>query len=85
MDDTSGRSEHDRPPQPPRSLLVHIAVDAVVSFLAIVVLGLVLGVPIVVIGVIAITLGIGFAPLTRRRAGPRVQHASLDGGSRLSR
>ena len=45
------------PSRPPRSLFVHWAVDSAVAFLALLVLGLILGVSILVIAVIAVVVG----------------------------
>jgi uncharacterized BrkB/YihY/UPF0761 family membrane protein len=54
------------PSRPPRSLFVHWAVDSAVAFLALFVLGLILGVSIVIMAVIAVALGAAAAPSTRR-------------------
>lgn len=54
------------PPRPPRSLAVHFGVDTVVAFLAILVLGLIFGVPLVAIAIVAIVAGAIAAPFTRR-------------------
>jgi hypothetical protein len=54
------------PPRPPRSLLVHFVVDTAVTFLAVFVLGLILGIPILVIAGISIVIGAVAAPSTRR-------------------
>ncbi len=54
------------PSRPPRSLFVHWAVDSAVAFLALLVLGLILGASILVIAVIAVVVGLAVAPSTRR-------------------
>lgn len=54
------------PPRPPRSLAVHFGVDTAVAFLAILVLGLIFGVPLVAIVIVAIVAGAIAAPFTRR-------------------
>ncbi len=54
------------PPRPPRSLAVHFAVDTAVAFLAILVLGLILGLSLLVIAAISIIIGAVVAPSTRR-------------------
>jgi hypothetical protein len=53
-------------PRPPRPLTVHWLVDAAVAFLALVVVGLLAGVPILAIAVVAAVVGLVAAPLTRR-------------------
>jgi type III secretory pathway component EscV len=62
----TGEPSSPLPPRPPRSLLVHFAVDTAVAFLALVVLGLIVGVPLIVIAAIAIVVGAIAAPSTRR-------------------
>jgi hypothetical protein len=54
------------PSRPPRSLFVHWAVDSAVAFLALLVLGLILGASIIVVAVIAVVVGAVAAPSTRR-------------------
>jgi hypothetical protein len=54
------------PSRPPRTLFVHWAVDSAVAFLALLVLGLILGQSIVVIAVVAVIVGLAVAPSTRR-------------------
>lgn len=54
------------PSRPPRPLFVHWAVDSAVAFLALLVLGLILGASIIVIAVIAVVVGAAAAPSTRR-------------------
>ena len=54
------------PSRPPRSLFVHWAVDSAVAFLALLVLGLILGASILIIAVIAVVVGLAVAPSTRR-------------------
>jgi hypothetical protein len=54
------------PPRPPRSLFVHWAVDSAVAFLALLVLGLILGASILIVAVIAVIVGAIVAPSTRR-------------------
>ena len=54
------------PPRPPRPLLVHFAIDSAVAFLALLVLGLILGVPWLIIVAVALVVGAVAAPSTRR-------------------
>jgi hypothetical protein len=54
------------PSRPPRSLFVHWAVDSAVAFLALLVVGLILGASIVIIAVTAVIVGLAVAPSTRR-------------------
>jgi type III secretory pathway component EscV len=54
------------PPRPPRPIVVHIAVDILVAFLAIVILGLILGFPLLAIAITSIVVGAIAAPFTRR-------------------
>jgi hypothetical protein len=54
------------PPRPPRPLTVHWLVDAAVAFLALVVVGLLAGVPILATAVVAAVVGLVAAPLTHR-------------------
>jgi len=54
------------PRRPPRPMVVHFGVDAAVAFLALIVLGLVLGLPWVAIVLFAIAIGALAAPFTRR-------------------
>jgi hypothetical protein len=60
----------DQPPalpdRPPRSLLVHFGVDSAVAFLALIVLGLLIGVGWGVIAVVALVIGAIAARYTRR-------------------
>ena len=60
----------DQPPalpdRPPRSLLVHFGVDSAVAFLALIVLGLLIGVGWGVIAVLALVIGAIAARYTRR-------------------
>jgi type III secretory pathway component EscV len=53
------------PPRPPRPLAVHFGIDAAVAFLAILVLGLIFGLPLVAIAIIAVVVGAIAAPFTR--------------------
>jgi len=53
-------------PRSPHSLGLHVAVDTAIAFLAIVVLGLIIGVSIGVLIAAAIVAGCCVAPLTRR-------------------
>jgi hypothetical protein len=55
------------PPREPRSLFVHFGVDSAVAFLALIMLGLLLGVPWGVVAVIALVIG-GIACRYTRRA-----------------
>ena len=54
------------PPRSPHPLATHIAIDTAVTFLATVILGLILGVPVLVIVAVAIVAGLCLAPFTRR-------------------
>ena len=54
------------PVRPPRTLVVHFAVDSAVAFLGMIVVGLILGASIVLVGVAAIVVGALVAPFTRR-------------------
>ncbi len=54
------------PSRPPRSLFVHWAIDSAVAFLALLVLGLILGASIVIVAVVAVVIGVAVAPSTRR-------------------
>jgi hypothetical protein len=60
----------DQPPalpdRPPRSLLVHFGVDSAVAFLALILLGLIVGIGWVVVAVAALVIGAIAAPFTRR-------------------
>ena len=72
------------PPRPPRPVGVHFLVDSAVAFLAVVVVALILGIPFWLIVVLALALGAGFAPVTRRAeeralAARRAAHGG-DGG-----
>lgn len=53
------------PSRPAHSLFVHWAIDSAVAFLALLVLGLILGASILIIGVVAVVVGIVVAPSTR--------------------
>jgi hypothetical protein len=55
------------PRRPPRTLLVHFAVDSAVTFLLVVVVALFLGAPIIPIAIGAVVVGALLAPWTRRR------------------
>jgi type IV secretory pathway TrbL component len=54
------------PDRPPRSLLVHFGVDSAVAFLALIVLGLLIGVGWGVIAVVALVIGAIAARFTRQ-------------------
>jgi hypothetical protein len=60
----------DQPPalpdRPPRSLLVHFGVDSAVAFLALILLGLIVGVGWVVVAVVALVIGAVAARFTRQ-------------------
>jgi hypothetical protein len=60
----------DRPPalpdRPPRSLLVHFGVDSAVAFLALIIVGLIVGVGWVVVAVVAVVIGAIAARFTRQ-------------------
>jgi hypothetical protein len=65
--DPSPHSASDAlPARPPRSLLVHFGVDSAVAFLALVVLGLLIGVPWAVTAVVALVIGAIACRYTRR-------------------
>jgi hypothetical protein len=54
------------PARPPRPLLVHFGIDSAVAFLALVLLGIIVGAPL--LGIAAVALGVGAvaARYTRR-------------------
>ena len=52
--------------RPPRPVLVHLAVDSAVAFLALVVLGLIIGAPLLGIAGLAVVVGALATPSTRR-------------------
>jgi hypothetical protein len=54
------------PRRPPRSIFVHFGVDAAVAFLALIILGLILGLKWYTVALIAIAIGGLAAPFTRR-------------------
>jgi hypothetical protein len=54
------------PPREPHPLSTHIAVDVAVVFLGTLVVGLILGIPFLVIVGVAIVAGLCLAPYTRR-------------------
>lgn len=54
------------PPRPPRPFAVHWLVDAAVAFLAVVLVALFWGVPLVPVGIAALVVGALAAPFTRR-------------------
>jgi hypothetical protein len=54
------------PARPPRSLLVHFGVDSAVAFLALIMLGLIFGVPWGIVAIVALVVGAVAAPYTRR-------------------
>jgi hypothetical protein len=54
------------PDRPPRSLLVHFGVDSAVAFLALIMLGLIFGVPWGIVAVVALVIGAFAARYTRR-------------------
>jgi hypothetical protein len=60
----------DQPPalpdRPPRSLLVHFGVDSAVAFLALILLGLIIGVGWAVVAVVALVIGAVAARFTRQ-------------------
>ena len=67
------------PPRAPRSLLVHFGVDSAVAFLALIMLGLMLGVPWGVVAIVALAVGAVACRYTRRaemRALAAREHAS---------
>lgn len=54
------------PPRPPRSLAIHWLVDAAVAFLAVVIVALFWGVPLLPLAIAALVVGAIVAPFTRR-------------------
>lgn len=54
------------PPRPPRPFAVHWLVDAAVAFLAVVIVALIWGVPLVPLAIAALVVGLVAAPFTRR-------------------
>ncbi len=54
------------PPRPPRSLLVHFGVDSAVAFLALIMLGLIFGVPWGIVAIVALVIGAVAARFTQR-------------------
>ena len=54
------------PDRPPRALLMHFGVDSAVAFLALIVLGIIFGVPWGLVAVVALVMGAVAAPFTRR-------------------
>jgi len=62
----TGEPSPPLPPRPPRPLLVHFAVASAVAFLALLVLGLILGAPFLAIVAISLVIGLAVAPSLRR-------------------
>ncbi len=54
------------PPRDPHPFATHVAIDTAVAFLGTLVLGLILGVPLLVIVGVAVVAGVCLAPYTRR-------------------
>ena len=54
------------PPRPPRPFAIHWLVDAAVAFLAVVIVALFWGVPLVPLAIGALVVGAVAAPFTRR-------------------
>ena len=54
------------PARPPRPLIVHFGVDSAVAFLALVILGLIVGVPWLVTAVVSLVIGAIACTYTRR-------------------
>jgi len=54
------------PDRPPRSLLVHFGVDSAVAFLALIMLGLIFGVPWGIVAAVALVIGAVAARFTRQ-------------------
>ena len=54
------------PARPPRSLLVHFGVDSAVAFLALIMLGLIFGVPWGIVAIVAFVVGASACRYTRR-------------------
>ena len=61
-----GEPGAELPGREPRSLFVHIVIDSAVAFLLLVIVLLILGVSIWVTAGLAIGIGAGVAPFTRR-------------------
>jgi len=49
----------------PHPLLTHMAIDSAVAFCALLVVGLIIGVPFLVIAIVAVVAGICLGPYTR--------------------
>lgn len=54
------------PPRPPRPFAVHWLVDAAVAFVAVVIVALFWGVPLIPLAIAALVVGAVAAPFTRR-------------------
>ena len=54
------------PPRAPRSLLVHFGVDSAVAFLALLMLGLIFGVPWGITAIVSLVIGAAVCRSTRR-------------------
>jgi hypothetical protein len=54
------------PPRPPRPFAIHWLVDAAVAFLAVVIVALFWGVPLLPLAIAALVVGAIAAPFTRR-------------------
>lgn len=54
------------PPRPPRPFAVHWLVDAAIAFVAVVVVALFWGVPLVPLAIASLVVGLVAAPFTRR-------------------
>jgi hypothetical protein len=76
---TTPPSSGNLPPRAPRSLLVHFGVDSAVAFLALIMVGLILGVPWGAVAVVGLAIGAVACRYTRRaemRALAAREHAS---------
>ena len=73
------------PPRPPRSPAVHFGIDTAVAFLALLVLGLILGAGLVGIAIVAVVVGAIAAPFTRRAEARALARREADaGGGRIT-
>ena len=70
------------PPRDPKPFAVHWLVDAAVAFLAVVIVALFWGVPLVPLAIAALVVGAVAAPFTRRAEirGLEARRAATDGG-----
>jgi len=78
-DPTTPSPSGNLPPRAPHSLLVHFGVDSAVAFLALIMVGLILGVPWGVVAIVGLVIGAVACRYTRRgevRALAAREHAS---------